>query len=174
MSHFLYLHSRIPTNGFARDIKLRYFISSESYYCRYIYCINISICNKENLQMVVETYVAMKCMSPGKSTLKASAELSISRKSVQKMLKTLQFKLSNPCALWGWCRLTTRILWDNRYPCGADPHFPSEICWTDEVSFKLYGRVFRHNCVYWYDRNPHEELNVLFVTVWGWFQVLYW
>jgi hypothetical protein len=55
--------------------------------------------------------------------------------------------------------------------CEAEPDFPRRILWTDEVSFKLNGRINRHNSVYWSDSNPHEvileELNVPSLTVWA-------
>lgn len=47
-----------------------------------------SICKEGNLQAVAEAFVS----SPGKSTRKASSELSISRRSVQRMLKELKLK----------------------------------------------------------------------------------
>ncbi|KAG8286390.1 hypothetical protein J6590_061610 [Homalodisca vitripennis] len=46
-----------------------------------------SIYNEENLQTVAQAFV----ISPGKSTRNASAELEISRRSVQRMLKQLKF-----------------------------------------------------------------------------------
>jgi hypothetical protein len=53
----------------------------------------------------------------------------------------------------------------------AEPDFPRRILWTDEASFKLYGRNSRHNSVYWSDSNPHEviqeELNVPGITFWA-------
>jgi hypothetical protein len=55
--------------------------------------------------------------------------------------------------------------------CEAETDFPRRILWTDEVSFKLNGRINRHNSVYWSDSNPHEviqeELNVPSLTVWA-------
>ena len=52
----------------------------------------------------------------------------------------------------------------------AEQNFPDRILWSDEATFKLNGRVNRHNCVYWSDSNPHaileEELNVPGITVW--------
>jgi hypothetical protein len=48
--------------------------------------------------------------------------------------------------------------------CETEPDFPRRILWTNEASFKLRGRINRHNRVYWSDSNPHEviqeELNV--------------
>jgi hypothetical protein len=53
--------------------------------------------------------------------------------------------------------------------CEAEPDSPRHIMWTDEASFKLNGRINRHNSVYWSDSNPHEvikeELNVPGLTV---------
>jgi hypothetical protein len=52
--------------------------------------------------------------------------------------------------------------------CEAEPDFPRRILWTDEASFKLNGRINKHNSVYWGDFNPHEEeLNVPGLTVWA-------
>jgi hypothetical protein len=45
--------------------------------------------------------------------------------------------------------------------CEAEPDFPRHIPWTDEASFKLNGRINRHNSVYWSDSNPQEDLHVL-------------
>jgi hypothetical protein len=42
--------------------------------------------------------------------------------------------------------------------CEAEPDFPRRILWTDEASFKLNGRINRHNSVYWSDSNPHDEV----------------
>jgi hypothetical protein len=48
--------------------------------------------------------------------------------------------------------------------CEAEPDFPRRILWADEASFKLNGRINRHDSVCWSDFNPHEviweELNV--------------
>jgi hypothetical protein len=45
------------------------------------------------------------------------------------------------------------------------------ILWTDEAIFQVNGRINRHNCVYWSDKNLHliieQELNVPQVIVWG-------
>ena len=52
-----------------------------------------------------------------------------------------------------------------------NPQFLDKIVWTDEACFKLSGHVSRHNCVYWYDTNPHltvtTEMNQPGVTVWA-------
>jgi hypothetical protein len=42
--------------------------------------------------------------------------------------------------------------------CEAEPDFPRRILWTDEASFKLNGRINRHNSVYWSDSNRHEVI----------------
>jgi hypothetical protein len=53
--------------------------------------------------------------------------------------------------------------------CEAEPEFLRRILWRNEASFKLNGRINRHNGVYWSDCNPHEivqvELNVPGLTV---------
>ncbi|KAG8283841.1 hypothetical protein J6590_007853 [Homalodisca vitripennis] len=54
-----------------------------------------SICNEENLQTLAQAFVA----SPGELTRKASAELGISRRSVQRMLERLKFKPFRPSLL---------------------------------------------------------------------------
>jgi hypothetical protein len=36
----------------------------------------------------------------------------------------------------------------------SDPNFYKTILWSDEASFKLNGRVNKHNCVYWSPENP--------------------
>ena len=52
-----------------------------------------------------------------------------------------------------------------------NPQFLNKIVWTDQACFKLSGHVNRHNCVYWYDTNPHltekTEMNQPGVTVWA-------
>lgn len=127
--------------------------------------------NEENSQIVAQAFVA----SPHKSTRKASAQLGISRRSLQRILKDIKFKPFRPKLLHAlheddydrrlqFCEL---FLVRNE----ADPNFWRSILWTDEASFKLNGHVNRHNCVYWSDTNPHEvmekDLNVPGLNVWG-------
>lgn len=40
----------------------------------------------------------------------------------------------------------------------AEPLFCWKILWTDEATFKLNGRVSRHNSIYWSDGNPHQVI----------------
>jgi hypothetical protein len=52
--------------------------------------------------------------------------------------------------------------------CEAEPDFPRRILWTDRASFKLNGRINRHNSVYCSESKLHEvELNVRGITVWA-------
>jgi hypothetical protein len=39
--------------------------------------------------------------------------------------------------------------------CETEPDFPRRILWTDVASFKLNGRINRHDSVYWIESNPH-------------------
>ena len=112
--------------------------------------------------------------SPRKSQRRASAELGISRSSVQRIMSDIGLRPYRPQALQaldeddGDRRLQFRESFVAY--CEKFPDFLNHIIWSDEVCFKLNGRVNRRNCVSWSDSNPHEilqqELNSPGVTVW--------
>lgn len=121
--------------------------------------------------MVAEAYV----VSPGKWTRKASAELGIPQRSVQRMIKKLKLEPYRPSLLQALHEDDTdrQLEFCETIIIQAEPdqNLLCSILWTDEAYFKLNGRVNRHNCVYWSDVNPHlviqEELNVSGGMVWG-------
>ena len=124
-----------------------------------------------NRDLVASSYVN----SPRKSQRRASAELGISRSSLQRIMSDIGLHPYRPQAL----QALNEDDGDRRLQfcesfvayCEDFPNFLNHIIWSDEACFKLNGRVNRHNCVYWSDSNPHEilqqELNLPGVTVWG-------
>jgi len=113
--------------------------------------------------------------SPQKSTRRASSELGIPRRSLGRLMKQLGLKPYRPRLLQHLSeddpdrRLQFAEIVLNKIR--EDDQFLDKIIWSDEASFKLSGHVNRHNCVYWYDENPHltmtTELNQPGVTVWA-------
>ena len=113
--------------------------------------------------------------SPRKFQRRASAELGISRSSLQRIMSDIGLRPYRPQALQalnedGGDR---RLQFCESFMAygGKFPDFLNHIIWSDEACFKLNGRVNRHNCVYWSDSNPREilqqELNSPGATVWA-------
>ena len=52
-----------------------------------------------------------------------------------------------------------------------DPNILDKIIWNDKASFKLNGKVNRHNYIYWSDSNTYmtieNNLNLPVSTVWA-------
>lgn len=112
---------------------------------------------------------------PMQSTRQRSLELSISRRSLQRLLHELK--------LYPYIPRLVQFLNDDDHDrrlqfcefflneCENDPAITEKILWTDEACFKLNGHVNRHNAVYWSDVNPHltiaQELNLPSVNVWA-------
>ena len=106
---------------------------------------------------------------------KASSELQISRRSLGRIMTEIDLKPFRP-------RLLQALNGDDpdrrQQFCEEflslyhlDSKIVDKVIWTDEVTFKLNGRINRHNSVYWADENPHEilckEANMPGITVWG-------
>uniref|UniRef100_A0A1B6L4Y9 DUF4817 domain-containing protein n=1 Tax=Graphocephala atropunctata TaxID=36148 RepID=A0A1B6L4Y9_9HEMI len=130
-----------------------------------------SVTSEENLNVIAQCFV----QSPTKSQRKASNEYGIARTSLRRIQKQLHLRPYRPTLLQGlneddpdrrveFCELYT-------IRQEADPNFYKSILWSDEATFKVNGRVNRHNCVYWDSTNPHvtmeTELNTPGVSVWA-------
>lgn len=130
-----------------------------------------SICTDKNKCVVKNAFT----QSPTKSTRRASQELGISRRSIQRMLYQLEMKPYHPHLVQALndddpdrrVEFCTTLL--NRL--NDDTSFLDKICWTDEACFKINGHVNRHNSIYWASENPHIEIqhdvNVPGLTVWA-------
>ncbi|CAF4941144.1 unnamed protein product [Rotaria sp. Silwood1] len=126
---------------------------------------------EENMQLVSKTFA----QNPQMSQRRASLELGISRRSLQRLMQDLNLKPYKPRLLQAlneddpdrrlefceWILNSTQ----------EDPTLLDRILWTDEATFQINGCVNRHNCVYWSDTNPHfiieQKLNVPQAIVWG-------
>jgi hypothetical protein len=131
-----------------------------------------SVRTLENMEIIAETFVK----SPKKSARKASNELDISDRSLRRILHSdLKLKPYRPKLLQALHEddPDRRVEFCEQYIIRqeADNNFYKRILWSDEATFKLNGRINRHNCVYWAAKNPHavisHELNVPGVTVWA-------
>ena len=66
----------------------------------------------------------------------------------------------------------TRVTMCNEFQqrIAADENFLNRLCFSDEATFHLSGRVNRHNCVFWDTSNPHAVQEVPIkspgITVW--------
>lgn len=119
---------------------------------------------------VIQSFVE----EPHTSIRKASQAHDISRRSIQRILKTAQF---HPFKI----KLVQELLeddFDRRLEfcetfmemIDEDPHLLDRVVFSDEATFFLNGNVNRHNFRYWSDENPHwtsesktqypEKLNV--------------
>ena len=109
------------------------------------------------------------------SLRRAENELGISRRSIQRVLKSLKYhpyKLQITHELgeedfgarFEFSRSQLAII-------AEDPDFPDNIIFTDEALFHLHGGVNRHNCRYWAKENPHwvqeEPIHSPHLTVWS-------
>lgn len=130
-----------------------------------------SVTTEQNLTTVAQSFV----QSPSKSTRRASSELGISRTSLRRMMKSVGLKPFRPTLLQGLNEddPDRRMEFCEWYVIRqeADNNFYKSILWSDEATFKLNGRVNRHNCVYWDSENPYlvmeTQLNAPGVTVWA-------
>lgn len=98
-------------------------------------------------------------ISPTMSLRKAAEETGLSRESVRKVLKLHKFhpyKLQitqelgddDPDRRIEFCEImTNRII--------GQPQLIKNICFSDECTFYLNGKVNKQNCRYWSDINPH-------------------
>ena len=109
-----------------------------------------------------ERVLAALRQSPKKSTRRLSAQTGISRRTLQRIIKS--------AGLHPYCpRLLHALNEDDPdrrlefcewflEQCRLDEQFCDRILWSDEAQFKLNGHVNRHNSVYWASENPHEVL----------------
>ena len=112
---------------------------------------------------------------PRKSQRRASAELGISRWSLQRNMSDIGLHPYRPQALHALNEDDgdRRLQFCESFVayCEKFLDFLNHVIWSDEACFKINGRVNRHNCVYWSDSNPHEilqqKLNSPVVTVWA-------
>lgn len=125
----------------------------------------------DNVALVIRAFEA----SPTKSTRRASQEMGISQSTVCRILKDNGMKPYRPVLLHQLNeddpdrRLEFAEWFVNS--AAMDETFPDMIIWSDEATFKLNGRVNRHNCVYWSQENPRQvlqrEVNAPGVTAWA-------
>ncbi|CAF3180109.1 unnamed protein product, partial [Rotaria sp. Silwood2] len=106
---------------------------------------------------------------------RAAHDLDISRSSIRRIMKELNFKPYKPRLLQALneddpdrrLEFSQWVLDSIR----GNPIILDRILWTDAAIFQTNVRVNRHNCVYWSDTNPHfiieQELNVSRVIVRG-------
>ena len=130
-----------------------------------------TVCTEDHKQLVAESFV----QSPKKSTRRASLELSISRSSIIRILKSIGLKAYRPRLIHGLLeddpdrRLQFSEMMLNEID--ENPVILDNIVWSDEASFKLSGHINRHNCIYWYGENMHltleQQLNQPGVNAWG-------
>ena len=125
----------------------------------------------ENAHLIATAYT----QSPKKSQCRASAKLGISRSSLQRIMKDIGLKSYHPCLLHALNEddFDRKIQFCENFIAqyNDDPSLVDKVVWSDEATFKLNGRINRHNAVYWADENPHKiltkEVNTPSVTVWG-------
>ena len=106
---------------------------------------------------------------------RASVELSIPQTSIRQIITRIGLKPYRP-------RLIHGLLEDDPdrrlqfskimlYKIEENPRILDNIVWSDKASFKLFGHINRHNCVYWYTENMHltleQQLNQPGVNVGG-------
>ncbi|KAJ8944596.1 hypothetical protein NQ318_006010 [Aromia moschata] len=124
-----------------------------------------SVCNKkrdgpillnEAAQIGVLGQVAM---APITSLREVAQQTGLSHESVRKVLKLYKFHLyklqitqelgnDDPDRRIQFCEImTNRII--------AQPLLKKNICFSDECTFYLNGKVNKRNCRYWSDFNPH-------------------
>jgi len=100
--------------------------------------------------------------SPQKSVKQCSHETRVSQSSVQRILKSANWKVYIPRLLHAmneddtdrrleYCEWFESMMRD-------DEAFAGKIVWSDEAQFKLNCTVNHHNCVYWSSENPHIHL----------------
>jgi transposase len=127
--------------------------------------------NEENTQLVAQTFV----QSPTKSQRRASMEMGISRRSLGRIMDDLGLKPYRPHLLQALNEDDSdrRLQYCEVYLeyAKGDPDIFNKVIYSDEATFKLNGRVNRHNCVYWSATNPHQiienEVNMPGLTVWA-------
>lgn len=113
--------------------------------------------------------------APTQSIRQASLDLGLSRSSIQRILKERGIKPYRPLLLHklnedDFDRRLQFAEWFINQAQASD-EFLDMIVWSDEASFKLNGRLNRHNCVYWSENNPQQimerEVNLPGVNAWA-------
>lgn len=113
--------------------------------------------------------------SPQKSIRRLSAELNVSKSSVQRLLKKLNMKPYIPRLVHGLSDgdQDRRVEFAETFleMVDRDASLVDRIWWSDEAMFKLNGQINRHNCVYWAIENPRmvceRFVSQRGVTVWA-------
>ena len=113
--------------------------------------------------------------SPQKSAVQLSAKPDISKSSLRRILHENGYKVYHSKLIHGLLeddadgRLQMCELFISKFK--DDSELFNKIIWCDEASFKLNGRINRHNCVICATENPHltyeKQLNQSGITVWG-------
>lgn len=127
--------------------------------------------SSDNFSLVVSAFGD----DPRKSVRQASLDLNLSRSTIHRILSesgikpyrsTLLHKLNED-------DFDRRVEFSEWFieQSQANPDFPHMIVWSDEATFKLNGRLNRHNSIYWSADNPHQileqDLNLPGVSVWA-------
>lgn len=126
---------------------------------------------EDNENLVAQAFVE----NPSQSAKRAAGQLDLSRTSLGRILKHLNFKIYRPRLLQQLNDddFGKRVEFCEYYliRCEAEPDFYRRILWSDEAMFKISGLVNRYNCVYYATENPHlimeKHLNVPGVMVWA-------
>jgi hypothetical protein len=98
--------------------------------------------------------------SPNKSTLRASRELNVPQPSVWKIRRQRLALRRYQQQVFQHVTANDRVarfeFWGNVMDrIAEDETFLSKICFNDEATFHLCGKVSRHNVRIWRSENPH-------------------
>lgn len=112
---------------------------------------------------------------PTASIRRRSAEMGLSRSSLQRILHELGLRPYIPKLIHGLLEddFSRRMEFCEKFLAlvESDHSLLDRIMWSDEATFKLNGHVNRHNSIYWATDNPHvaisREMNAPGVTVWA-------
>jgi hypothetical protein len=112
---------------------------------------------------------------PQTSIYRMSSQLNIPRSSVQRIYKSMGFKLYIPRLVHAlneddfdrrveYCETFLSLLQN-------EPGLIYRVIWSDEAVFRLNGHINRHNCVYWATENPNvtweHTMQAEGLTVWA-------
>ncbi|KAG1683767.1 Tubulin polyglutamylase TTLL4 [Nymphon striatum] len=113
---------------------------------------------KRRAQKTTTLCSSMSGTKSSKVVRRRSLEIGINRRSLQIMLKELNYNPYVPRLIHGLIgddtdrRLQLCGIFVNQ--CEATPTLPDTIVWTDAAQFKLSGNVNRDNCSYWASEKP--------------------
>jgi len=127
--------------------------------------------SNDNVALVVNAFGD----DPKKSVRQAALDLNLSRSTIQRILHEHGIKPYRPTLLHKLNEddFDRRVEFSEWFlnEIEADPDFPDKIVWSDEATFKLNGRLNRHNSIYWSEENPHQilqkDVNLPGVTAWA-------